>query len=232
MAVSLDDAIIARFTRDGHHFEVLVDPDGALDVREGDDLNPDEHLATSEIFKDAKKGDHAADETIEEAFGTTDVVEVATKIIREGDIQLTTDQRRRMQAEKQKRIIQYIVKNAWNPQAKAPHPPDRIERALEEAKIHVDPFKSVEEQARDALQAIKPLIPISMEHIRIAVRIPPEHTGHAYGQARKVGDLVKDEWQSDGSWIGVIEIPAGMQGDVYDILNKATKGTVETKILK
>lgn len=232
MAVSLDDAIIARYSRGGHHFEVLVDPDGALDVREGQDLDPDEHLAAPEIFKDAKKGDHAGDETIKKVFGTTDVVEVATQIIRDGDIQLTTDQRHRMQEEKRKRIVQYIVKNAWNPQAKAPHPPDRIERALEEAKIHVDPFKSVEEQVRDALQAIKPLIPIAMEKLRIAVRIPPEHTGHAYGQARSVGDLLKDEWQTDGSWIGVIEIPAGMQGDVYDVLNKATKGTVETKVLK
>jgi ribosome maturation protein SDO1 len=230
--VSLDDAIIARFEKHGHHFEILVDPDAAIDIKEGKELKIDEHLASDGIFKDAKKGDHAGDETIEKVFGTTDVKEIATRILREGEIQLTTDQRHRMQEEKRRRIVNYIVKNAWNPQAKAPHPPERIERAMEEARVHVDPFKGVEAQVKEVLQALKPLLPIAMEKIQIAVRIPPEHTGHAYGQARGVGDLIKDEWQKDGSWIGVIEVPAGMQGDVYDVLNKATKGTVETKIIK
>jgi ribosome maturation protein SDO1 len=203
-----------------------------LDVKDGKALDPDEHLASQGVFKDAKKGDHAGEATIQKVFGTTDVAEVATRIIREGDIQLTTDQRHKMQEEKRKRIVNYIVRNGWNPQAKAPHPPDRIERAMDEARVHVDPFKSVEEQVREILAVLKPLIPIAMERIKIAIRIPPEHTGHAYGQVRSVGDLIKDEWQTDGSWIGVIEIPAGAQGDVYDVLNKATKGTVETKILK
>ena len=218
--------------KQGLHFEVLIDPDAALDVRDGKPLRVADHMAADSIFKDAKKGDHAAEENIKKVFGTTDVVEVATRIIKDGDIQLTTDQRHKMQAEKRKRIVQHIVQNAWNPQAKAPHPPDRIERALDEVRYHVDPFKSVESQVKDVLQLLKPILPIAMERIKIAIRIPPEYTGHAYGQVRGVGDLIKDEWQADGSWIGVVEIPAGMQGDVYDVINKATKGEAETKILK
>lgn len=233
MPVSLDTAIIARLERSGMHFEVLVDPLVAMDVKDGSvPLNPSEHLAIAKIFKDAKKGDHAADENLSKAFGTTEVAAIASRIIKDGEVQLTTEQRHKMQADKRKRIVQEIVRNAWNPQTKSPHPPERIERAMDEVRVHVDPFKSVESQVKDVLAKLKVVLPIAFEKIKVAVRIPAQYTGHAYGQARSVGDLLRDEWQSDGSWIGVIEIPAGMQSELYDVLNKATQGQVETKILK
>lgn len=232
MVVSLDAAILARLVKSGMHFEILVDPDHTSNVRDGKPLDPMEHLAIPKIFKDAKKGDQAGDENLQKVFGTNDVKAIAEKIIREGEVQLTTEQRHRMQESKRKQIVSEIVRNTWNPQAKAPHTPPRIERAMEEAKVHVDPFKSVESQVKETLQKLKPILPIAYEKIRIAVKIPPQYTGSAYGQARGVGEMVRDEWQSDGSWIGVIEIPAGMQGELFDVLNKATHGTVETKILK
>ena len=233
MPVSLDKAILARLEKSGMHFEVLVDPAVAMEVKEGvKPLNPLEHLAIDKIFKDSKKGDHAAEENLMKVFGTTDVAAIATKIIREGEVQLTTEQRHKMQTDKRKRIVQEIVRNAWNPQAKAPHPAVRIEAALDEAKIHIDPFKSVESQVKDVLAKLKLLLPIAYEKIKVAVKIPAQYSGSAYGQARGVGDLLRDEWQADGSWIGVIEIPSGMQGELYDVLNKATHGSVETKILK
>ena len=233
MPVSLDKAIIARLEKSGMHFEVLVDPDVAMEIKEGvKPLNPLEHLAIDKIFKDTKKGDHAAEENLMKVFGTTDVAVIATKIIRDGEVQLTTEQRHKMQSDKRKRIVQEIVRNAWNPQAKAPHPAVRIEAAIDEARIHIDPFKSVESQVKDVLAKLKLLLPIAYEKIKVAVKIPAQYSGSAYGQARGVGDLIRDEWQADGSWIGVIEIPSGMQGELYDVLNKATHGTVETKILK
>lgn len=232
MVISLDEAIIARLVKGGMHFEVLVDPDRAFDIRDGTPLDPLDHLAINAIFKDAKKGDHAADENLTKVFGTADVREVAEKIVRDGEIQLTTEQRHKMQDAKRKQVVHEIVRNTWNPQAKAPHPPERIERAMVEAKIHIDPFKGVEAQVKEVLAKLKVIIPIAYEKVKIAVRIPPQYTGSAYGQARSIGELVRDEWQADGSWIGVIEIPAGMQTELFDVLNKATQGSVETKLLK
>lgn len=232
MAVSLDEAIVARLVKGGSHFEVLVDPDRAADVRSGKELNLLEDLVIATIFKDVRKGDHAAEENVKKVFGTDDVKTVATTIIRDGEIQLTTEQRHKMQEQKRKQIVQEIVRNTWNPQAKAPHPPERILRAMEEAKVHVDPFKGLEVQVKEVLQKLKPLLPIAYEKIKVAVKIPPEYTGSAYGQVRNVGELIRDEWQTDGSWIGVVEIPAGMQTELYDVINKATHGNAETKLLK
>ena len=230
--VSLDDAVIARLKKGEEHFEVLVDPYAAADLIDGKEIDIIQILAIDAIFKDSKKGTHASEETIKEKFGTDDVAEVAKQIVLNGDIQLTTEQRHKMQKNKKNRIIETISRNAMDPKTKAPHPRQRIELAMDEAGVHVDPFKPVSEQVKTIIEALRSLIPISMEHVRISVKIPPEHIGKAYGVARNYGTLEREEWQSDGSWIGIIKIPAGMQTDFYDKLNDVTKGNVSTKLLK
>jgi ribosome maturation protein SDO1 len=230
--VSLDEAVIARFKKGEDHFEILVDPYGAADLIEGKDVNIMEILAIDAIFKDSKKGTHASEETVQAVFGTTKIKDVATIIIQKGDIQLTTEQRQKMQRNKRSRIIETIVRNAMDPQTKAPHPRQRIENAMDQAGIHIDPFKPVREQVKTVLEALKPLLPISMDQVRISVKISAAHIGKAYGIVRNFGSLEREDWQSDGSWIGIIKLPAGMQTDFYDKINDVTKGDVSTKILK
>ncbi len=230
--VRLEDAIVARYEHGGHHFEILVDPDAIDDIKSGKIENVIDYLVIDEIFKDARKGDRASEELVKEVFGTTDVNEVAKKIIKHGQVQLTTEQRRKMLEEKKKRIVMEIAKNAINPQTGAPHPPKRIELAMEEAKVHIDPLKSVEEQVPKVLKALRPLIPIRFEKLKIAVKLSGDMYGKAYGDISKMGVILKEEWQRDGSWIGVVEIPAGMQGEFLDMLNKKTHGEVQTKIIR
>ena len=230
--VRLEDAVVARYEHGGHKFEVLIDPDVIDDIKSGKITNVVDYLVIDEIFKDARKGDRASEELIKEVFKTTDVNEVARQIVLKGQVQLTTEQRRKMLEEKKKRIIMEIARNAINPQTGAPHPPQRIELAMEEAKVHIDPLKSVEEQVPIVLKALKPIIPIRFEKIKIAVKLSGDMYGKAYGEIVNMGKIIKEDWQADGSWIGVIEIPAGLQGDFLDMLNKKTHGNVQTKILR
>ncbi len=230
--VSLDDAVIARLKKSEEHFEVLVDPYAAADFIEGKEIDITQHLAIDAVFKDAKKGTHASEESLQKHFDTTDVTEIAKRIILRGDIQLTTEQRTKMQKNKRNRIIETITRNAMDPKTKAPHPRQRIELAMEQAGVHVDPFKPVNEQVKTIIEVLRPIIPISMDQIRISVKISSEHIGKAYGVARNYGALEREDWQSDGSWVGIVRIPAGMQNDFYDKLNDVTKGNVSTKILR
>jgi len=230
--ISLDDAVIARLHKGEDHFEILVDPHAAEKLIEGKDVDILSSLAIDTIFKDSRKGTHASQESLEKIFGTDDVETIVKEIILKGDIQLTTEQRHEMQEQKRKRIIDIIVKNAMDPKTKMPHPRQRIELAIEEAGIHIDPFKPVDEQVKLVVEALRPVIPISMEQVKISVKISSQYIGKAYGIARDFGVLEREDWQSDGSWIGVIRIPAGMQTDFYDKLNTVTKGNVETRILK
>jgi len=230
--VSLDDAVIARLKKGEEHFEILVDPYAAADIIEGKDKDIMQILAIDAVFKDAKKGTHAPSESIQKHFGTDEVAEIAKKIILKGDIQLTTEQRHKMQKNKRNRIVESICRNAMDPKTKAPHPRQRIELAMEEAGIHVDPFKPVREQVKTTIEALRPIIPISIDQVRISVKISAEQIGKAYGVVRNFGVLEREDWQSDGTWIGIIRIAAGMQTDFYDKLNDVTKGNVSTKILK
>ena len=230
--VSLDEAVIARLKKGEEHFEVLVDPYAAADLIDGKDINIIQNLAIDAIFKDSKKGTHASDETLIKHFGTSDITEISKQIILKGVIQLTTEQRHKMAKNKKARIIEVISRNAMDPKTKSPHPRQRIELAMDQAGVHVDPFKPVSEQVKTIIDLLRPIIPISMEHVRISVKIPAEYIGRAYGTVRNFGALERENWESDGSWLGIIRIPAGMQNDFYDKLNDATKGNVSTKILK
>lgn len=230
--VSLDDAVIARLKKGEDHFEILVDPYLSADLLDGKEIDVLKILVIDKIFKDSKKGTHASSESLQTVFGTNNIIEIATKIIKKGEIQLTTEQRNKMQKNKKNRIIETIAKNAMDPKTKAPHPRQRIELAMDQAGVHVDPFKPVSEQVKTIIELLRPIIPISMEQVRISVKIPAEFIGRAYGEARNFGALEREEWQSDGSWVGIIRIAAGLQTDFYEKLNDLTKGNVSTKILK
>jgi ribosome maturation protein SDO1 len=229
--ITLEDAVIARLEYYGERFEILVDPDLASDFKKGEDIKIEEILAVEEVFKDAKKGDKASEEAMNKAFDTTDPLEAAALIIRKGQVQLTAQQRRDMQEDKRKMVVAKIAREAINPQTKLPHPARRIEIAMEEAKVRVDPFKSVDEQVNITLKAIRKLIPIRIEKVRVAIRIPGEDTGKVYGVIPAYGKTMKEEWQQDGSWVAVVEIPGGMQESFYQKLSEITHGQVETKLL-
>ena len=224
--------VIARIEKAGERFEVLVKPDAVQKIRDGKEVRVLENLAIDQIFRDAHKGSKASEEKMQEFFGTTEPLEVAREIIKRGEIQLTTEQRREMQEAKRRQIIQYIAANAINPQTGTPHPPQRIEIAMDEAKVHIDPFKAVQEQVKEILGALRPLIPIRFEKTRIAVRLTAEDSAKCYGDIKAFGTILREEWQANGSWVGVVEMPAGMQTEFLERLNARTKGNVEAKILK
>jgi len=230
--VTLEDAVIARLEYYGERFEVLVDPDLASDFKRGEKVQIEDILAVEEVFKDAKKGDRASEEAMNKAFDTADPLQAAAAIIRKGHVQLTAQQRREMQEEKRRMIVAKISREAINPQTKLPHPIRRIEIAMEEAKIRVDPFKSVDEQLTSTLKAIGRLIPIRLEKVQVAVHVPGEDTGRVFGIINQYGKTRKEEWQPDGSWIAVVEIPGGMQESFYQKLSELTHGKAEIKLLK
>ena len=230
--VDLDDAIVARFESHGESFEILIDPAVVQKMKDGKEVDLIDHMVIDTIFKNAKKGTRAPEDKIKQVFGTEDPTEVAKVIILKGEVQLTTEQRKIMQENKRKRIVEYIARNAMNPQTGAPHPPTRIETAMEEARCHIDPFKPVEAQVPAIMDALRPLIPIRFDKVRIAVRVSGENYGRCYEDFKHFGKILKEEWQKDGSWIGVVEMPAGLQTEFAERLNNRTHGGAETKVLK
>lgn len=229
--VRVEDAVVARYESHGHKFEILVDPDSTDRIKAGK-IDAENDLALMEIYKDARKGDKAGEESLLEVFKTTDVEAIALEIVRKGEVQLTTEQRRIMYDRKKKQIIETISREAINPQTNTPHPPTRIAQALEDAKFHVDPFKSVSEQIEPALKALRPLIPIRLEKTKLAVRLVGDAYGRLYGDLVKTGYIIKEEWGNDGSWMGILEVPSGLQSEVMDSITRKAKDNAQIRILK
>ena len=229
--VRLEDAVIARLLSHGTTFEVLVDPEQALALRTGEAVDVRGMLAIDKIFKDAKKGEAASEEMTQKAFGSLDVLKIAEQIIRKGQVQLTTAQRRKMRETRLKQVVALIARRAINPQTGMPHPPERIERALAEAKVHIDEFKGPEKQFQTVVKALSPVIPLKFETRRIAIKIPASYTGKARSVVRDFVTIEREEWLNDGSWAAIVEIPAGIQGEFFDKLNDLTRGEVQTKVL-
>ncbi|WP_297494781.1 ribosome assembly factor SBDS [Thermococcus sp.] len=232
MPISVDKAVIARLKTHGETFEILVDPYLARNFKEGKEVPIEEILATPYVFKDAHKGDKASEHEMEKIFGTSDPYEVAKIILQKGEVQLTAEQRRQMLEEKKRYIATIIHRHAVDPRTGYPHPVDRILRAMEEAGVHIDLFKDAETQVPKVIKAIRLLLPIKLEVKIIAVKIPGDYVGKAYGEVRKFGTIKREEWGSDGSWMFLIEIPGGVEEEFYEKLNALTKGTAVTKLIE
>lgn len=230
--VRLDDAVPARLKTHGTTFEVLVDPDGALALKRGEAVNIEDILAVEDVFENASRGDRSPEEDLQKAFGTLDALAIAEIIIKKGEISLTAEQRKQFIENKRRQVIEIIARNAINPQTKTPHPPARIEQAMSEARVNIDPTKSTDDLVKITMKAIRPLIPIRFEEIEVAVKVPASYAPKAYGEIAAFGKLNREAWQNNGSWIGVVQIPAGMQTEFYALINRLTKGEAETKLLK
>jgi ribosome maturation protein SDO1 len=222
---------VARITKDNEHFEVLVKPQKALDYRMGKIAAITEVLAAETIFSDANKGTKISEENIRKAFGTTDALKVAEMILKKGTLQLTTEQRRKMIEEKRKQIVDFISRQAVDPKTNLPHPPLRIENAMEQIHYSIDPFKPVEEQAKEIIKQLRMILPLKMEQVAVGVHVPAEYSARAYGTVKGFGTIRREEWRADGSWYGVLEMPAGSYAPFLDKLGEITKGSGEAKII-
>ncbi len=229
--VSIEDAVIARISRSHENFEILVDPELALRLKKGESVSIDRMLAVNEVYKDARKGEKVSPTELEKNFGTSDILKVAEKILKEGDVQLKTEQRREMVEEKKKQIATIISRQGMDPKTKLPHPVQRILNAMEQVHINIDPFKPAQAQVNPVLEKIREIIPISTERIEVAVKIPMEFAGKASHIIREITEIKKEEWRQD-HWFAIIEIPAGMQADIYEKLNSLTSGRADVKLVK
>ena len=229
--VTVDEAIIAKCVKNGEHFEILVDADIAYDLKEGRIVSLSRMLAVNDIFTDSKKANRAAPSDIMAAFGTNDLEKVAEDIVKHGEIQLTTEFKRRKTEEKKKQIAAFISKNAVNPQTKMPHPPERIIAAMEQAHVSIDPFKTADSQIEDVMKEIKKVLPISVEEMVLFIEIPATYAARAYSVVKEFG-IQQDKWLADGSFVAKITIPVAMKETIYRRLGNATEGTVRIEEAK
>lgn len=241
--------VIAKIHSHGKEFEIIVDAEKVHLYKEGKLSNLDELLISNSVFRGirtTKKIDDlpmkpggggggqvekVSDTELQEAFGTTDFLQIAKKILDDGEIQLTTEQRNEILDKKKKQIVTFISQQAIDPRTNNPHPPQRIENAIDQAKVKIDLFKPIDSQVKDIISEIRPILPISIEKKKILLKIPVQFAGKCKYLVSKFSTVEKEVW-SGQHWMVEIEIPAGLQEKLFSSLNSVTHGDVESKVIE
>lgn len=218
---------IARIKKAGKKFEVIVDLDDALKLKKGDIDSID--VEGEVIFSDSAKGERASSGDLKEAFGTEDVQEISKNIVTHGEVQTNQEHRDAEQEKRFKQVVEFLVKNAVDPQSGNPHTPERIKSALEQAHVNIKKGP-IDQQMNGILEKINSIIPIKISTKKVKIIVPAMHTGKVYG----IVNIYKQEesWKDNGDLEVVVNVPAGMIIDFYDKLNSVTHGSALTEEIK
>lgn len=227
-----DRLSIVRLVIEGERFEILVKPDPALEYKMGKRSDISNILASDEIYTDANKGNRASREKLEKYFRTSSTTDVARIILDRGELNLTSEQRRRLVEEKKRQIINIIARSYVDPKTHLPHPPLRIEQAMDECRVSIDPFKRAEDQVKNVVDALRSVLPMKSERLKFTLIIPAQYTAQSYSVIKGMGEIIKEEWQADGSLKVIIEIPAAIQASMMDRLASITRGTAQAVMMR
>ncbi|NHJ46732.1 MAG: ribosome assembly factor SBDS [Asgard group archaeon] len=230
--IDLEKKALVRYTYRNQKFEIIVDPEEALNYKKGEDVPVNDVVEGFIVFHNATKGEKASEIILEQIFETSDEEKIVEIILQKGALQLTQKQRKRLLKDKIDDIINFIHVHCINPQTNKPHPPARIESAMDEAGVNIDYVLPADKQAKDIIKQIQSIIPIRLETVVLAVKITSDYTGPAFGIVSGAGELLEDQWGNDGTWYARIEMPSGKQADFLDKINQLTKGKAEVKIIE
>jgi ribosome maturation protein SDO1 len=183
------DVTLVRYSYEGEKFEIMVKPDPALDFKMGKKKDISAVLVSDEIYTDSGKGTRPSSEKLLKAFNTEDQTEIAQIILEKGDLNLTTDQRRKMIEDKKKQIVTFIAKTYVDPKTHLPHPPLRIEQAMKDGRVSIDPQKNVDEQVKEIVEKLRSIIALKSESLQLEIVIPAQFASQSYAVLKSVGSL-------------------------------------------
>ncbi|MEK6895569.1 MAG: ribosome assembly factor SBDS [Nanoarchaeota archaeon] len=219
----------ARITRNGKHYEIIVNMETALKFRKGANVTANEFLEIDKVFNNAKSGMVASHTEVENAFGTSDIYQVAAEIVKKGEVLTTQDYRDEEREKRVKQVVDFLAKNAMDPQTGRPHTPERIKNALEQAHVNIKNMP-VESQIKDIVEQLAKIMPIKISTKKVKIVIPAVHTGKAYGLMSEYKE--EENWLGNGDLEVIVVVPAGSIIDFYDKLNSMTHGSALTEEIK
>ena len=228
----MDKLTVVKYSYAGEKFEILVKPDPAFDYKLGKITEISKILISDEIYTDSGKGTRASNELLFKVFKTDDTIKIAEIMMQKGELNLTTEQRKKMTTDKRKQIVTFIAKTYVDPKTHLPHPPLRIEQAMIDGRVSVDPFKNSDEQIKDIVEKLRPIIPLKTENITLEISVPAQFVAQSYTVLKSTGSLKKEDWQPNGSLKAILEIPAAARPNVIDRLSAITKGTANVEVQK
>ncbi|NOQ55449.1 MAG: ribosome assembly factor SBDS [Nanohaloarchaea archaeon] len=239
------DHIIAKISFHGKDFEIIVDSEKIKDYKSGKisdindilivdgifrNLRKVKSLDKGMLFKDNKTVLRIEDTELNTVFNTTDLTAIAKKIITDGEIQYTTEQRKEFLERKQRSVINIIANQSIDPRTGAPHTAARIESAMKQVRVSVDIHRSAESQVQDIIRSITSILPIKLEFKEIEIKTPIKYAGHLKKIMLDFGQVKNENWLGN-NYIAMISIGAGQVDTFLGKVNGLTHGETICRII-
>lgn len=221
---------ISRLTLHGEKFEIIVAPDPALNFKLTGKGDVRKILLVDEVYSDSRKGLRVPSEKLKRFFGTTDVYTIAERILKEGDLQLTGEQRRRMIESKRQQIVAMLSKLLLEPSTGNPIPSLRIEQSLSQTSVSIDPFKPPEEQVKNVVKALRQVLQFKVNEVVLTLACPQTLSNDVYGFANSMGEVDQTRVQKDKSVKITVRVPSATMSHFLESLGKKYGDQVKVDI--
>ena len=134
--------------------------------------------------------------------------------------------------EKRRQLVTHISRNFVDPRSHLPHPPLRIEQAMKDAKVSIDPHRSADEQVKETVEKLRRIIPLKTENLDLEIVVPAQYVARSYSILKSTGQLKREDWLPNGSLKAILEISAAARPTVIDRLGSITKGTATVEMVR
>lgn len=224
--------MLVRYKHGRTTFEVPTKEGSVTKYRDGDLKSLDDVVVTDIIFTHYTKGERASGDQLKSAFNTDDMQKCLEQIVRKGDVQLSSGERREILAKKRAEIVEYIHKNYVDPSKSPalPIPVTRIENAMNEMKARINADTPADKQATDMISKMVEVMPMRKATMMTGeIKLSHKHVGSASNIIQTHSKVLKEDYNAQGAVYHVEVSPSG-----YDVLmsalTRATKGEFEFNV--
>lgn len=217
--------VIASLKKNKKTFQIMLDFKKYIEWKEKKNIPLSDVIVGDSCFSNISKAECANESDLKKEFGTAKIEKIAEDILKKGHVQLTVDERKEIQAKKKKQIIYFICSESIDPQTNCPPTPTRVELALHDAHFNIDIFSNIDDEIKNAIKKIKPILPLIFQKDEIELKIPVKDA-HAVGNIiRSRGKILKEKWTSN-FWEIIVQIHAGKTTPLLKQLSIACRNEI------
>ncbi|MCW1301696.1 MAG: ribosome assembly factor SBDS [Candidatus Parvarchaeota archaeon] len=218
-----EDKVIARLQIKDKRFEIWVDCNKAMDIKNGRSNDIEGALLVDRIFKDAKKGEVAGN--LKDYLKTDDVYQAALKIIKEGDVQVSAAYREKEMNALKNRIIDGVSSMVIDTTNNLPIPRKRIELALEKVHYNFDIKKPERAQMEELIDKLKTVLPLKVGEFSYIAEAEPQYTNAVLGAVKRFGKMKSSDLGGERIRVEFSVSPKDRDA-LISKLNELTHGTI------
>ncbi|KAK2962430.1 putative Ribosome maturation protein SDO1 like protein [Blattamonas nauphoetae] len=216
---------VCQLKRNGVTLEVLCKPGTVAKWKEGN-LGIDNVILSDDIFKNHTKLERASDQDVETGTGHPRGMAAVEFILQNGEIALTTAERREKVEQRRREILGFINSYYVDPSTNLPHPIPRLETAMESFRYIIDPFRDGSEQALEVVEKMRDVLPIRKNVMEGTLFVPHKYLSQCQGIVKKYCDKGREKYDGKGCTMEIGVIPGNFDRVMAE-LNKVTHGEHE-----